>query len=182
MIRFIYLIILYGILGCKSLPSYLLLEGERVPLSNDYFEGERERYHDSLLSKIDTNVFYEEYDAFHDVLRRNSPTSRGNYHVLRFYPNGCISSFGIYNEDSLKVNMFNPKITGYRGRLYLGKKGLLESIFFMPISELGSYGEKIKNVKVYGDFIQLTERNERYPSVYKKRKVPKSFLEFKAEW
>lgn len=166
-----------------------------IPLNNDRFATKVpnksslykniEKFDVQILDKINTEVVYEEFDMYKNILERlDYEDVRNSYAVIRFYPNGYFNSFSFRREDSFNVNSFDPLLEGYRGIYYLGKNNEIKYDIFVPTTGTGHYMGKLSgDFVIQGDtLINYRDKTDKYPRIYIKREIPKEYLDYQVDW
>jgi len=166
-----------------------------VPLNNDRFATKVlnkssmykniEKFDTKLLTIIETEVIYEEFDVYKNILERlDYEDERNSYDVIRFFPNGYFNSFSFRREDSFNVNSFDPLLEGNRGVYYLVGNNEIKYDIFVPTTGTGHYMGKLSgDYIINGDtLINYRDKNDKYPKIYIKREVPKEYLDYQVDW
>lgn len=177
------------LLGC-GIETYLLNDSiTLVPMNSEVYKN-RESFNSKILSNIDTNVIYEEYNVVDGVLSRNDTQRKPLlYAAYRFYSNGNFNLF-VFDKDSvIEKNEVNPYFRGYRGVYYLKNDSIIRYDLFAPIDERRNIGKISGTFSFVGD--TLYEQRDpskgiikiNYPQeVYIKRELPPEYLNYNADW
>lgn len=174
------------ILSCSG-QKYVPLNNSRfatkVPNKSSLYKN-IEKFDTKLLAIIDTEIIYEEFDTYKNILERlDYEDVRNLYRVIRFYPNGYFNSFYFRREDTFNVNSFDPFLKGHRGIYYLGKNNEIKYDIFVPTTGTGHYMGKLSGEFIInGDTLIDNRDNLSYQNIYIKREVPKEYLDFQVDW
>jgi hypothetical protein len=189
------LLVIIIAISCDSPKSILLGDNiTKVPLDNIIFNHKQQL---SKVSKdIDTLVLYEKFTKYGYVPsneglpkkikinlpeRLNFKNPRGVYETYRFYENGCVNFFILVKGDSLTKEELNPQFSGYKGIIFkLNDEIAIDS--YVQAGEMGNHGISRKFVKILGDTLIITGKGETYSEYFIKRKIPKEWLIYKADW
>ncbi len=149
----------------------------KVPLKKKAYKF-RELFDRSLLDVVDTSVIYEEYNRLKQKPERlvDGSYEYGNYNVYRFYSNGTVSSFYLYKKKELKPKYFDPNYKGNRGVFY-EKNNEIYMRLFIPTYALMFEHWYVPTIQFKGDTLYVNG-----VASYIKRKIPKEYLNFKADW
>lgn len=170
--------------GQKYVPLNNSRFATKVPNKSSMYKN-IDRFDTKLLVIIDTEVIYEEFDIYKNILERLDYVDvRNSYAVIRFYPNGYFNTFYFRREEAFNVNSFAPLLDGYRGIYYLGKNNEIKNEIFAPTRGTGRpYGRIEGEFEVHGDtIISYQRKDNRYPDIYIKREVPKEYLDYQVDW
>jgi len=184
-ILFVTLLLLAVIISCDS-PKSVLLNRTKVPLDNKVFNHKQNLM--SISKDIDTLTLYEEFRKSTYISgtkkievnlpeRLNTVNSQGMYSAYKFYGNGCINLFFFDKNDSLTKEMLNPKFDGYRGIVFKQDNKLV-MMRYVEVGEMGNFGLAKTYFRISGDTLILDE----YPYYFIKRKLPKEWFTYKADW
>ena len=117
-----------------------------------------------LLEIIDTNSIYKECCYIQNLGKKYQSLSYPNQssrEYFRFYSNGYCNCF--INDkvgDSLEIKNFNPEITGFRGVYFRDKKKRLKIDLFTQTSGIGDFSNLKLYLKLSGDTLYMTTKNE----------------------
>jgi hypothetical protein len=169
---------------------YTLLDNiTRVPLNLDDYVN-KNKFNKSLLNLFDTAVVYEEFNKEKNILERFNfcQSCQKRYLVYRFYPNGCFNVFAFEKDKLPLIERINPNFSGGRGVYYL-EKNEIKFDEFSAIDQFYNIGKITGTFKVNGDtiFVRQDDRKgldaQSYSTeIYIKRKLPKEYFTFKADW
>lgn len=174
-----------GCLLCLLLISCLRIEYlangyTKVPRKPKAYK-KRKKFHDTLLSMIDTSVVYEEIDKS-GMLKRNSERSGEEvYGCYRFYSNGNVNLFVIPRDKLLVKDFFDPKFNGMRGVYFLDNDKIKMEIF-ASVNGVGSLGKVKKEIRIKNDTLFVENLYPRYVKIFVKRNLPKDFMGFDSVW
>jgi hypothetical protein len=179
---------LYCLLGaffgsCKMHTALLSNNTTRVPVSRDVYKN-RVHFDKSLLQILDTGSVYEELELRYNVLSRLD-TNKGTsvYGIYKFYPSGNLNYFVIDREEQFTPDIFDPTYAGYRGVYYLKGNRIKGELF--GVADERSNIRKLDNEFTFkGDTLFVTTKNRglSYHSIYIKRKLPREYFVYKADW
>jgi hypothetical protein len=139
------------------------------------------KFDNSLSKIIDTKAIYEEINLVYDDLSKSNTSSF--YRVLRFYPNGCFNTFGLYRktDNILKDNIFNPRYNGYRG---FYNKVNNEIIFdkFAGKNQSRDLGKFSGTITVKNDTLFMYTKELNIVRTFIKRELPYELIDYIADW
>lgn len=146
-----------------------------------------DKFDTKLLAIIDTEVIYEEFDVYNNILQRlDTADVDKSYYVIRFFPNGYFHSFhlredNIHNNSSSNKNSYNPERVGIRGVYYYENNKIRYDIYGRT-SEMGGVRKISGEFIINGDTLIDNRDNLSYQNIYIKREVPKEYLDYQVDW
>jgi hypothetical protein len=168
-----------------------LEDGTRVPVDNSKFFKNKILFDASLLSLIDTTAIYEEQYSYKTENKNsfdkinNKKEYRGDfwYSIYKFYPNGGVNYFAFEDNYTIKPEDLNPSYNGYRG-VYYQENSLIKMDLYIEIGEAIQWGMSTRILKFEGDTLRVKRivKASRMVTVYVKKKLPKEYLIYKADW
>lgn len=177
---FIYVIIQL-LCACNGIKTYRLLDnGTKVPIDQGVYSN-KSKFDLSLFSVVDTNIVYEEYDRRYNTLKRLDNHLENSYFgIYKFYPNGALNSFLIDKKKDLYKEL-NPLYNGYRGVFYT-EEGKARFDLFAEVNQQQNIGKLSGTLMFGGDTMYVKRDDLSYVEIYVKRKLPKEYFQFKADW
>lgn len=185
----IFTLMLFCITACA--PTVVLKNGfTKVPARPDFFKN-KIYFDQSVLSKIDTDVIYEQFDDNYytnytkqeDTLARlNDKSVYHGYTVYRFYSNGCFNAFYLRKDKpELEKDMFDPDLSGWRGVLYKKKNRILGDTFTQLSGVRWVLGIKTQEFRFSGDTLYVYF-DKIHKHTYLKRVIDTHLLKHEANW
>jgi hypothetical protein len=175
---------IFTILSCKIKVYTLQDKITVVPKNLDVYTN-KVKFKQSLLVLIDTASVYEEFNENRLERLNICKSCHQRYLVYKFYPNGCFNIFSFWKDTLPLADKINPNYSGVRGVYYLEDNDIKLDAF-STIGNLHYYGISTRTLKISGDtlFIKITNKNDSnyQTNIYIKRKLPKEYFQYKANW
>jgi len=154
----------------------------KVPAKSDVYKN-KDKFHKSLLTLIDTAVVYEEFNKQYNILQRlDNHIETSFYGCYRFYPDGRLNYFVLNRNKPSDLNDFNPEYRGYRG-VYYSENDKIRFDLFAEIDDMQNIGKITGTLIIKGDTLYvMRDVDKRYIDIYIKRELPPGYLDYKANW
>jgi hypothetical protein len=189
-IKYFFTPIILLLTSCIVLKTSTLLDNStQVPKNIEVYKNQ-DKFNLSILSEIDTSFIYEEYNIREHTLERllTGNNNHNRYIFYKFYSNGCFNVFSYWKDSTLPVSFLNPNYSGLRGIYYL-TNGKIFYDEFGGVDQFHNIGKITGTFRTSGDTL-FEKRNdikglysEKFTTnIYIKRKLPKEYFQYKANW
>lgn len=181
-----FLIVMIAVCGMAALKNRLLGDGiTKVPKDAAFFDKQyRGKYNVNLPEGADTTALYVEryYVGFRGELFEKGKEREGELlGVYRFYPNGCVNSFSIANNELDRMPSLDPEVRGYRGVSFV-KKGERVLDMAVPVNGLGHLGVRSLEIEINGDTLIVADSRARSKNIYLRVKNKQLQSGYRADW
>lgn len=186
MVKYFLLLLILFFTSCELIKQKKLSDGTtKVPFDENYFnKNYRDKYQIIFPNGIDGNSIYIEsfYLSRKGEIFNSKKGHNSFIEGIRFYKNGCVSSFTIDKNSLIDSLNLDPSSTGYRGICYVNKKDTLIDII-VPISDAYDLGKANYNFKIKGDTLFLKyKRDPQIVKIYLKTTLKKESINYNSVW
>ncbi|MDR3328392.1 MAG: hypothetical protein LBT04_09875 [Prevotellaceae bacterium] len=145
-----------------------------------------------LLHLVDTAAIYVEQYSY-ETKNKNSFDRQNDkniyrtdywYGMYKFYSKGEVNCFFFEDNYNILPKDLNPEYKGYRG-VYYRENSVIKMDLFIVVGEHIQWGMEANILKFEGDTLlvkRIVKLDPRKVTVYVKRKLPKEYLIYKADW